>query len=393
MKVFMLDLHDYFYELSPEKIAQNPVLPQDHAKLLVFNQNEEDFHFFDLPDLLDTNSVLFFNTTKVLPARVTFENISVTMPRGEERIVDNGEFFCLEILDDKRFEGLIRLTKRVKAGSKIHFSETITITVDELTEQGVICSIDGLGALDFFEKFGTVPLPPYIDYDLEKSQHYHHFFAEKSGSVAAPTASLHFTPELLKNLEKKGIGTEFVTLQIGLGTFKPVDTPDISHHQIHKEKISVSLSLFSKIFILKKNNFPLVAVGTTVMRTLESLPYVWKKLSELLKKFITQEEQLWRDELTKKISLEEADSFLENWSIDETHELVSGSTQIFLYPGKTYRLVDQLITNFHAPHSSLLMLVAGFIGYDEMKKIYQHGLDRDYRFLSFGDGMLLIPKK
>lgn len=419
----MLQLDDYFYELPPEKIAQNPILPQDRARLLVapgstpltispgsqYNLEQwkfelQDFHFSDLPDLLDKNSVLFFNTTKVLPARVTFQNIKVTMPRWEERIIEDGEFFCLEIIDNNHFEGLIRLTKRVKAGSKIRFTDEIIVTIEKLTDQGVLCSINGLGAMEFFEKYWTVPLPPYIDYEQEKSQHYQHFFAEKQGSVAAPTASLHFTPELLEKLKQSGIWTEFVTLQIGLGTFKPVDSLDIREHQIHKEKIFISAALFEKIFTLKKNNFPLVAVWTTVMRTLESLPYVWKVLRPSnslgqaaqddikrtkLKKLLSDEAKIWRDELSSSISLEEAESLLGSWSIDEASELVCWSTQLFLYPGKTYRLVDQLITNFHAPHSSLLMLVAGFIGYDQMKKIYQHALESDYRFLSFGDGMLL----
>jgi S-adenosylmethionine:tRNA ribosyltransferase-isomerase len=232
-------------------------------------------------------------------------------------------------------------------------------------------------------EFGELPLPPYISYDSSKERDYQTVFAEKSGSVAAPTASLHFTRELIEKLPHEQI---YITLHVGLGTFQWVDTPDIRDYHIHRETVEITASLWEKIATLKKSGKKILAVGTTVCRTIESLPFVWKKLTENERKWIPNEVQKYWDNLTRDI--EDALYISDLVSIQED-ALFRFGTSIFIYPGKRFSLVDDLITNFHLPESSLLMLVSAFIGREEILATYEAAIEKKYRFFSFWDGMYL----
>ncbi len=220
--------------------------------------------------------------------------------------------------------------------------------------------------------YGELPLPPYIHYEKSKEKDYQTIFAEKSGSVAAPTASLHFTRELLERLPHEKIS---VTLHVGLGTFHGVDTPDIRDYHIHREMVEVDKSLFSRIASLKRDNKKILAVGTTVCRTLESLPYLWKAFDPATKEVFDPETRSYWESLSGETC------YIENIEIRGEH--IFFETSIFIYPGKAFLLVDDLITNFHLPESSLLILVSAFIGREEALALYEEAIRKEYRFFSF----------
>lgn len=378
----MFKLSDYQYELGIGYIAQTPAVPTDHSKLLVPSGiSFHDYHFYDLPKILTKKDVLFFNDTKVVKARVPLEEVFVELPHhtSASRLVDKGELFFLHLYDAHRFEGLVTLTKRVRKWARIHFSSRIIITVEELTDKGVIFSIEGANVLDFFEKYGQLPLPPYIRYKPEKEESYQTIFAHTLGSVAAPTASLHFTDQVMKDLKGKKIRSHYLTLHVGLGTFKPVDTEDIRDYHMHEETMIISEDIFDTIAREKEQENNVVAVGTTIARTIETLPYLYKAMGK--------QGNEYRDNLTKNISEQQCKICI----LDRKQEgkKITCQTKIFIYPWFERKIVDGLITNFHLPGSTLLMLVASFIGYDETTKLYKHAIANQYRFFSFGDAMLL----
>ena len=220
--------------------------------------------------------------------------------------------------------------------------------------------------------YGELPLPPYIDYTKAKEEDYQTVFAEKSGSVAAPTASLHFTRELLDKLPQEKIS---ITLHVGLGTFQGVDTPDIRDYHIHREMVEIEKSLFSRIASLKKDDKKILAIGTTVCRTLESLPHLWKAFGQTIQEnFDLDTRAYWE-------SLSGEDSYIGNIEIRD--ETIFFETSIFIYPGKSFQIVDDLITNFHLPESSLLLLVSAFMGREQTMTLYTKAIENDYRFFSF----------
>lgn len=305
----------------------------------------------------------------------------------------SGEVFYLSSLTPHTFEALVRPGKKRKVGHTIQFTDEISFSVDKITEEWrqLTCSHP---IQEVLETYGQMPLPPYISYDETKADPYQPIFASKAWSVAAPTASLHFTQDLMDKLVTQGVEIAYTTLHVWLGTFKQVDTTDIKTYDIHSETLEVDISLFARIAAQKLTNKPLLAIGTTVTRTVESLPYLWKILytdhqATLLSNIDTSTQQSvidFRNSLTIHISLQEAEIYIHQITFP-TSDICQLSSTLFLYPGRPFYVIDQLITNFHLPKSSLLMLVAWYIGYEQMKQIYEHAITEQYRFYSFGDAM------
>ena len=233
------------------------------------------------------------------------------------------------------------------------------------------------------EKYGELPLPPYIAYSKEKEDDYQTRFAKIDGSVAAPTASLHFTDELMQAIRNP---KEYITLHVGLGTFKGIDTEDIREYQIHRETIEIEIGIFRKIAQYKNTGKKLIAVGTTVCRTLESLPSLWRSIDEELKELLDQDTRAYWDNNTQDLG---DHNWIKNISYDSRAESLTFSTSIYITPWYLFRIIDELITNFHLPESSLLVLVSAFMGKEHVDALYAHAIQEKYRFFSFGDGMYI----
>lgn len=376
----MYHLDDYDYDLPEERIAQHATHPPESCKLLYYDQSKDqitDLHFFDLPDLLDPSTLIIFNNSKVVKARIYFLDI-------------NGEILFLRRHGTDTFEALVRPGKKRKKG-QVYFlpDTTISFSVVDDTPEGRLlsCSHDIYSVM---EDYGSLPLPPYIDYTVSKEADYQPVVAQddKPWSVASPTAALHFSSELMDKLQTQGHNIGFVTLHVGLGTFKSVDVDDITSYAIHDERAEISRSLFALLAQHKTAQKPLLAIGTTSTRTLESLPYLRKALTEHQQSMIADDVTIsFRNQISTDISDEQRKQYLANIQVHESS--ITFSTTLYIFPWFTFRIIDQLITNFHLPKSSLLMLVAWFIGYDSMKKLYQHAVAGTYRFFSFGDAMLL----
>lgn len=338
-------VNDFDYQLPPELIAQHPMEPRDHSRLLVLNRSERsitDRFFYDLPSVLSPGDLLVFNDTKVIPARLFAEKEG-----GSARI----EVFLLKQLSGSSWECLVRPGKRVKPGVKLLFEEGVTGKVLENTAAGGRI-IEFPGEFDFREwlsRVGQTPLPPYITEALADPGRYQTIYAKVEGSVAAPTAGLHFTEGLLRELKEKGVKTGFLTLHVGLGTFRPVQTERVEEHVMHSEFFMLPPSLVEQIGATKKAGNRVIAVGTTVVRVLES----------------------------------QAD-------LEGRLKAGSGETAIFIYPGFQFKVIDGLITNFHLPRSTLLMLVSAFAGREFILESYAHAVKNKYRFFSFGDAMIIL---
>ncbi len=233
------------------------------------------------------------------------------------------------------------------------------------------------------ETYGELPLPPYITYSKEKERDYQTSFAKTDGSVAAPTASLHFTRELMDAIENP---KEYITLHVGLGTFKGIDTSDIRDYHIHAETIEIPLDLFSRIYAYKTTDKKLIAVGTTVCRTLESLPSLWQSLDQEMKEIFDSNIIAYWNTLTEDLA---PTNWIEHITYDSQTGSLTFSTSIYITPGYTFRIVDELITNFHLPESSLLVLVSAFMGKENVDAFYTHAIQERYRFFSFGDGIYI----
>ena len=338
-----MKLEDFNYDLPEELIAQTPLLDRSSSRLMVVDRKTgelEHKHFFDIVDMLDENCVLVINDTKVLPSRIYGEKVDT-----KAKI----EILLLKELDGC-WEALCRPAKRLKVGSKINFSNLFEGEIIEKFDEG-ICHIkfiyEGI-FLEKLEKLGEMPLPPYIHEKLKDQDRYQTVYAEKLGSAAAPTAGLHFTPEVMKNIEAKGVEIYHVTLHIGLGTFRPVNVENIEEHKMHSEHYFITKEVADALNKAKEEGKKIVSVGTTTTRTLES---VYTKYG----KFI------------------------------ETSE----DTNIFIYPGYEFKAIDALITNFHLPKSTLLMLVSAFSSRENMLNAYNVAVREKYRFFSFGDAMFI----
>lgn len=358
-------LSSYDYELPPERIAQNPVSPRDNSRLLVVDSESHAHRIFrDLPGLLQKGDLLVMNDTRVIPARLYGQKSSgaaVEVLLLEERqpnvwlaLVKPGRRLApgAEILFTPRED------KRAEAQSKIQHPPTpatLSATVIETDEEtgGRVLQFDlpeDVSVIQSLDTFGRVPLPPYITDSQAESAQYQTVYAEKPGSAAAPTAGLHFTPELLKRLQENGIEQAFVTLHVGVGTFRPVEVEDVKTHQMHGEWIEVPSATVEQIRATRSRGGRIIAVGTTTVRALEGA-----SASGELQPFC-------------------------------------GKTNLFIYPGYQWRVVDGLITNFHLPRSSLMMLVSAAIGRERLLALYQEAIAQQYRFYSFGDAMLILPE-
>ncbi len=383
------DLKDYSYTLPPERIAQEATHPHHDARMMVIDREswsiEHEATFFELPSFLEENRIVFFNDSRVLRSRLILQDVEIEKPSWERSIITHGEIFFLGLKDDTIFEALIQPGNKFKIGNKIH-AFGIVFHIVGMTDSWRLLKVEGWDMMTIMEQYGTLPLPPYIAYSAEKESDYQTVFAKNDGSVAAPTASLHFTSELLERIKNP---KEYITLHVGLGTFQWIKTSDIRDYDIHAERIEVPISLFERIAAYKSSGNKFVAVGTTVTRTLESLPFLWKEFDENMRRIFTVEVRDYWDMLTETL---ERKNYIHGIRRDENTGTVFFETTIYITPGYRFLLVDDLITNFHLPESSLLVLVSAFIGQENVREIYRHAIEEEYRFYSFGDGMYIRGK-
>ena len=339
-----MNISDFDYFLPEEQIAQVPAEPRDFSRLMVLSpktQSIEHRHFYQLDEYLTDGDVLIFNDTRVIPARL----IGVRQPTGGK-----AEVFLLRQLERDRWEVLVKPGKKMRVGSVITFGHELSCEVLAYTDFGgriVKFSYEGIFE-EILDRLGTMPLPPYIHETLEDPERYQTIYSREKGSAAAPTAGLHFTESLMDRLRKKGVHLGFVTLHVGLGTFRPVQVDEIEDHVMHSEFYSIPTETADLIRMAKQEGRRVVAVGTTSIRTLES-------------------------------------AAVDHGMIEEKR----GQTNIFIYPGYQFKIVDAVITNFHLPKSTLIMLVSAFAGREFTLQAYRTAVEENYRFFSFGDAMLI----
>lgn len=342
MQKLSTDMFDY--ELPKEFIAQTPAEPRDHSKLLVYERQTDAVrhrHFYNLPEYLRAGDVLVINETRVLPARL--------MGRRETGGVI--ELLLLNRREKDIWEILARPGRRIRPGDRLVFSEGLSADVLESLEDGgrlVRFNYDGVFE-EILDALGQMPLPPYITERLENKERYQTVYSKETGSSAAPTAGLHFTPELLNKIREMGVKIVPVLLHVGLGTFRPVKVRDVAEHKMHSEYYSLSPQAADAINKAKASGGRIISVGTTSTRVLETV-----------------------------------------CGEDGVIRARTGWTDIFIYPGYKFKCVDCLITNFHLPQSTLLMLVSAFCSREKILEIYEEAKKEDYRFFSFGDAMLII---
>ena len=386
---FLLDGYDY--DLSEEMIAQAPAQPAESAKLLIWsrsNNSIQDYHFYDLPQFLSDNDVLVCNNTKVFKARIPLHQTKIIRKSWQKRYID-GEIFVYQLHHDGRLECLVSDDKNFKPWAEVFLDEEkwISLTSDEYVEDWIIFSVKWIWIFDFLEVYGQMPLPPYIHYEKEKEKRYQTAFAKDLGSAAAPTASLHFSPQLLFDLHSKWVEINFTTLHVGLWTFKPVYESDIRNHKIHREPIIIENSLFQQIFERKNGKKNLIAVWTTMVRLLESLPYLRTSLSFSEKETILPNEKAFhfRESITSDIQPADYEKYIHDVSLQSNRIICE--TQLFIFPGWKFRIIDEMITNFHLPKSSLLMLISALMWRKNALQSYEHAKKNWYHFYSFGDWM------
>lgn len=412
---------DYDYPLPNERIAKFPLAKRDHSKLLVYrNGNISESQFFHLPELLPGDAMLIFNNTKVIHARLFFRKPASA--NGVQGALI--EVFCLEpylqpvaqaFEERKRSSWLcfIGNNKKWKEGalhtqfSVLDSQYTITATRRQAIGNAWVIDFEWDGDMSFaevIEHAGVIPLPPYLHREAEESdkERYQTVYAKPEGSVAAPTAGLHFTDDVLNALRAKGIATEFITLHVGAGTFKPVSADTIGEHEMHVEKVQISRqNILNILSQLKKkqpgNSHPIIAVGTTTVRTLESVYWFGVQLEQnpnleamhVLQWEPYQSSCSGSQSPNHPITPYTAYNNVLRWLDSHNTEALFGDTQLLIAPGYDYRVIDGLVTNFHQPKSTLLLLVSALIG-DDWKECYRYALDHDFRFLSYGDSCLFL---
>ena len=335
---------DFFYHLPEELIAQTPLEQRDSSRLLKLDRASgkvEHHHFYDVIDYLQPGDCLVMNDSRVLPARLL----------GHRPTGGAVEVLLLRDLGNKRWECLCKPGRKMQVGNEVIFGNgELTAVVSEVREDGnriVEFRYEGI-FLEVLERLGKMPLPPYIKEELPNQERYQTVYSREVGSAAAPTAGLHWTPELLDKVRAKGVKTAFVTLHVGLGTFRPVKEENVTDHEMHSEFCTVPQETADLINRTKANGGRVICVGTTSCRTLES----------------------WADE-------------------DGTMEAKAGWTNIYIYPGYRFKVMDGLVTNFHLPESTLIMLVSAFAGRENVLAAYEEAVKERYRFFSFGDAMFL----
>lgn len=336
---------DFDFELPEELIAQTPIKNRDQSRMLVLDKKTgeiEHKHFNNILDYLNENDVLVLNDTKVMPARLYGQ---------KEETNALIEILLLKEKTNNTWECLVKPAKRVKIGTVVNFGDGILkAKCIEIKDEGIRVfklMYDGI-LYEILDKLGEMPLPPYIHEKLEDKDRYQTVYAKNIGSAAAPTAGLHFTKELLEKVKEKGITVLYITLHVGLGTFRPVNVEDVTKHKMHSEFYMMSKETAEILNKAKKNNQRIISVGTTTTRTLETIMNLYDEFREC-----------------------------------------SGWTSIFIYPGYEFKAIDSLITNFHLPKSTLLMLVSALAGKDKIMKAYHEAVKEKYRFFSFGDSMFI----
>ena len=344
-----MSTEDFDYELPEERIAQTPLETRSASKLLVMDrENGELEHktFTDILEFLNSGDVLVINNTKVIPARLIGE---------KEETHASIELLLLKDLGDNQWECLSRPFKRLHVGTKVSFGNGLLIAeVIEKKDEGMVIVkflYEGI-FLEILDKLGEMPLPPYIHEKLQEKDRYQTVYAKNLGSAAAPTAGLHFTEELLEKIKNKGVIITNVTLHVGLGTFRPVEVEDVTKHHMHSEFYQMSEDTANILNLAKKENRRIIAVGTTSTRTLETIIHKYGSFKEC-----------------------------------------EGDTDIFIYPGFEFQAIDCLITNFHLPKSTLVMLVSAFSKKEYIMNAYQEAIKNEYRFFSFGDAMFIKKDK
>ncbi len=337
--------HDFWYHLPEELIAQTPLEQRDASRLLVLDRltgQVEHKHFFDIIDYLKPGDCLVMNDSRVLPARLL----------GHRPTGGAAEILLLKDLGDKKWECLAKPGRKLQEGQEVIFGNgELTATIAEVLPDGnriVEFHYEGI-FLETLERLGKMPLPPYIKAELQDQERYQTVYSREVGSAAAPTAGLHFTEELLDKIRNKGVSTAFITLHVGLGTFRPVKADEISDHHMHSELCMINKDTARLLNETKKAGGRVICVGTTSCRTLESLV-----------------------------------------NADGSFEETSRWTDIFIYPGYQFRAMDGLITNFHLPESTLVMLVSAFAGREHVLNAYEQAVQQRYRFFSFGDAMCIL---
>ncbi|MGL5439778.1 MAG: tRNA preQ1(34) S-adenosylmethionine ribosyltransferase-isomerase QueA [Filifactoraceae bacterium] len=338
-----MNTKEFNYNLPEELIAQYPLEDRSSSRLMILDRDKGSIEhgcFKDIVDLLDENHLLIFNNTRVIPARIFGKKLETGATI---------ELLLLKRLDLKTWEVMARPAKRLKLDTEIEFSKDLSCKVVKVLEDGlrqVEFKYEGVFE-EILEELGTMPLPPYIKEKLEDKERYQTVYSKELGSAAAPTAGLHFTNEILEKLKSKGVQQEFVTLHVGLGTFLPVKVEDVTAHVMHSEYYEISEDTAERINQALDMGKKVVCVGTTSVRTIESAA---------------------EDGKIKKLK---------------------GSTKIFIYPGYNFKIVDSLITNFHLPESTLIMLVSAIYNKDKVLKAYEEAVKERYRFFSFGDAMFI----
>ena len=340
-----MKLSDFDYELPSELIAQTPIKTRDQSRLMVLDKKTGEYthkHFYDIINELHKGDVLVLNDTKVIPARLigTKEETGAVI-----------ELLLLKDLGNNIWECLSRPAKRLKVGTTIIFSDKLKAEVVAKKDEGLVhvkILYEGI-LMEILDELGSMPLPPYIHEKLEDKNRYQTVYAKNIGSAAAPTAGLHFTEELLEELKKKGIEIVFITLHVGLGTFRPVEEENILEHHMHSEYYNMTKEVADQLNKAKKEGRKIYAVGTTSTRTLETIIHKYHEFREC-----------------------------------------SGNTDIFIYPGFEFQAIDCLITNFHLPKSTLVMLVSAFSSKENILHAYEEAVKEKYRFFSFGDAMLIL---
>lgn len=337
---------DFYYDLPEELIAQTPLEPRDSSRLMVLHKKTgeiEHRHFYDILDYLNEGDCLIMNDSRVLPARIY---------GVKDETNANVEFLLLNCIEGKKWEALAKPGKRAKIGTSFSFGDGLMHckVIDILDDGNRILEFECEGSFyENLDKLGQMPLPPYIHEKLKDKERYQTVYSREIGSAAAPTAGLHFTKELMKKAEEKGVKIGFVTLHVGLGTFRPVKVDDVTKHKMHSEHYDMSEETATLINETHRNGGRVFCVGTTSCRTVES---VAKREGEI--------------------------------------KASDGMTDIFIYPGFEFKAMDCLITNFHLPESTLIMLVSAFAGYDNIMNAYNTAVAKKYRFFSFGDAMLIV---
>ena len=336
---------DFWYDLPEELIAQTPLQQRDSSRLLVLDRVSGEVahrHFYDILDYLNPGDCLVLNDSRVLPARLL----------GHRPTGGAVEVLLLRDLGDKKWECLCKPGRKMQVGNEVIFGDgELTATVAEVQETGnrvVEFHYEGI-FLEVLERLGKMPLPPYIKAELQDQERYQTVYSREVGSAAAPTAGLHWTPELLEKAREKGVKTAFVTLHVGLGTFRPVQVEDVLNHHMHAELCMINEETAQILNRTKAEGGRIICVGTTSCRTLESLV-----------------------------------------NDDGSFEAKSKWTEIFIYPGYTFKAMQGLITNFHLPESTLVMLVSAFAGRDHVLAAYEEAVKEKYRFFSFGDAMCIL---